>query len=154
NPVIEYRASDVRTSTSAGNTTTATISARLGPSQRSAERATTRGRASASAPAGRRDGVLLQLVEHPSRVAVGLHGAPDVLLDVELHLVPRGIGRRRQARVREDVEIRAQLGVRAHLRQAGLRDRQESLGGDPSGDVVGLVVEVEELLHRVLVVLL
>ena len=75
------------------------MSARLGPSQSSARQPPERVRASAAALRGRR--VLLEPAEHLARIATGLHGQPDVLLHVELDLVPGRIGRRRQPRVRQ-----------------------------------------------------
>ncbi len=84
-------------------------------------------------------------------VAARLHRQPDVLLNLELHLVPCGISRRDQLRVRERVEVGLDLGVRAHPVQAGLGDREEAFGGDPPGDGFGLVVQLEKLRDGLLI---
>jgi hypothetical protein len=120
---------------------------RLGPSQRSgcqrparplSERPPRRRRSSA---AGR----------EPAWDCRRLDRETDVLLDVELHAIPRRVRRGGEAGVGQRVQIGLELLVRAHLRQARLRHRQKSFGRDPPRDVLRLVVEVEELLHSVLV---
>src|SRR5437763_4683808 len=127
--------------------------ARLGPSQSSASqrRPLTRGAAADASARSRRDGVALELVEYLLWIAARLHGEADVLQDAELHAVPRRVGGRPQPRVGTGAEIRLERGVGAHALEAGLRHRQEALGRDPPGDVVRLVVEIEELLHRLAV---
>jgi hypothetical protein len=122
---------------------------RLGPSQSSARPAP---RPGAAVSALRR--VLLEAVENLLGIAARLDGGPDVLLHVELDLVPHRVGGGRQARARQRGEVGLELLVAAHLLEARLRHRQESLRGDPAGDLVRLVVEVEELAHRLLVALL
>jgi len=60
-------------------------------------------------------------------------------------------GRRRLPGLRQRVEVWPEPGVAAHAVDARSGDGKKTLGGDPARDVLGLVVELEELLHRLLV---
>src|SRR5947199_10784516 len=118
--------------------------ARLGPSQSSASqrRPLTRGAAADASARSRRDGVALELVEYLLWIAARLHGEADVLLDVELHAVPRRVVGRHQPRAGQGVEVRLERGAGAHALEGGLRQRLEALGRAPPCHLARLGAEV------------